>query len=265
MIQTLRLSKQLVQLLFLVSLLGATLLPGSARASEAQAEAALQIAEAGVKLYKLNQYREALDFFLKSYELHPLPDVVWNIGRCYEELREPKKALRFFEESAAKDPSETNREKAKRKVEDLMTLYFASVAFETVPEGATVEVDGVPMGETPIDGRVLGTGRHQLRVSLPGYKTVEQEIRISSGEANRFKIRLKRPLATLTIDAGKEVFGARVTIDDEYKGTFPLPTTLKLKDGKHSVEVIGVMGFESLKQEIILKAGEAHKITLQPM
>jgi hypothetical protein len=57
---------------------------------------------------------------------------------------------------------------------------------EATPGGADVYVDGEPMGATSEAGRLklskLGQGKHQVRVSLKGYKDFEQSVELVPGE-----------------------------------------------------------------------------------
>jgi hypothetical protein len=62
----------------------------------------------------------------------------------------------------------------------------------SVPTGADVWLDGVPIGKTPLTVSSLTVGRHvKLRVGLPGYTEVRRELII---EENNLKTELKLPL-----------------------------------------------------------------------
>jgi hypothetical protein len=53
------------------------------------------------------------------------------------------------------------------------------VEIHTTPPGATVTADGVPVsGQTPNSSR-LTVGDHTLKISMPGYKSVEQQVSVS--------------------------------------------------------------------------------------
>ena len=77
---------------------------------------AKEAARQGTLRFKAGQYQEALGFFLISYAKKKDPVVIWNIGRCYEELGDYPQALKYFEEFHASAHDEAARQKAEAKI-----------------------------------------------------------------------------------------------------------------------------------------------------
>ncbi|MCB9669807.1 MAG: TonB-dependent receptor [Alphaproteobacteria bacterium] len=53
-----------------------------------------------------------------------------------------------------------------------------SVAVSATERGAVVEIDGVPVGYTPVVAQAVPAGARELRVALRGFETVEQRIEV---------------------------------------------------------------------------------------
>lgn len=60
------------------------------------------------------------------------------------------------------------------------------------PEGASLTVDGRPVGPAPFTGR-LGPGQHVVAALLAGHREAEKIITVRAGAAQRFEIILEAP------------------------------------------------------------------------
>lgn len=96
------------------------------------------------------------------------------------------------------------------------TVYekgFGRIRVTSVPSGATVHLNGVEIGNTPLVARDVLTGEHYVKVSIPGEGTVAQRVRIASDTEAEINARLvveeTGPAATLA----KAIANNR--IDDE--------------------------------------------------
>ncbi len=59
--------------------------------------------ETGVELYRSGQYALAIEVFRQVFELDPNPFVLFNIGRCHEELGQLKEAVRYYKQALLLD------------------------------------------------------------------------------------------------------------------------------------------------------------------
>src|SRR5947207_10367588 len=103
-------------------------------------------------LYRQGKVEEALGEFLASNRLVRNRNVVFNIARCFEELKHYNEAYRWYTELAPEEMSEADRKELlaglKRLQPSLALLHVA-----TDPPGATVYVDRKDLGargQTPV-------------------------------------------------------------------------------------------------------------------
>jgi len=70
----------------------------------------------GVALFEKRQYRAAIDIFRALFDKDPDPTILFNIGRCYEELGEEREAVGYYERALLLEgmPAEARAEAAKR-------------------------------------------------------------------------------------------------------------------------------------------------------
>lgn len=71
-----------------------------------------------------------------------------------------------------------------------LTLQTGSVVVDAVEQGALIEIDGEPVGFTPavID---VPVGTHTLRVSMPGFRAVEQAVEVKADERQTLRVSLR--------------------------------------------------------------------------
>ena len=69
--------------------------------------------------------------------------------------------------------------------------YYGRLSIDTNPAGARVYVDGKYSGRAPLTIEYLEPGRHEIEVSLPGFVTWRDEIRVREGATTRVDVRLR--------------------------------------------------------------------------
>ncbi len=65
--------------------------------SEEQREEARHHFVSGQEKFKAGEFREAVDHFDRAYELIGAPELLYNIGRCFEELEDSERAVENYE------------------------------------------------------------------------------------------------------------------------------------------------------------------------
>ncbi|MEM9530738.1 MAG: PEGA domain-containing protein [Pseudomonadota bacterium] len=101
---------------------------------------------------------------------------------------------------------------------------WGDVALVSVPEGATLYVDGDPVGETPLTAKIL-EGDRELALRLEGYKDWTSGLGVSAGSQVQLPEVALEPADTL-ISVASSPGGASVTVDGEYRGQTPLRLAL---------------------------------------
>jgi hypothetical protein len=67
-----------------------------------------------------------------------------------------------------------------------------TLVIESRPEGASVLIDGRPVGTTPLSLAGLSTGGHAVRLERDGYRIWTASVSISAGEQNRVTASLEK-------------------------------------------------------------------------
>jgi TonB family protein len=80
----------------------------------------------------------------------------------------------------------------------------------STPSGASVSVDGRPVGTTPLKGLKLKAGTRRLQVSLDGHETWTGNVDVAAGEVGRVEVRLKTLPRPSTAPPPEPVDTARV-------------------------------------------------------
>lgn len=114
--------------------------------------------------------------------------------------------------------------------------FMFPVRIESTPAaGATVTLDGVPYGVTPLDIDALGKGAHELVLELDKYKTISQKIEVGAEGENVFVISMEPVVGYLTVRS--EPSEAMVRLED---GTMLGKTPLirhPLMVGDYTIEI----------------------------
>ena len=234
-------------------------------AAAAKRDAAAEVAEAAKKLFKIGEYKPAVEIYLQSYEIHPLPGVVWNIARCYEELDNIALAVRYFEESARIDPDAANRAEAQARADKLRKASMGELLLETdPPDGVAVTVDGKNAGWTPLAPLALPKGRHEVILTMDGYTQMTKSVEITPANRSRYRFALEIIPATLRLSAPEPVPGVAVLLDEKPFATIDVPGSLEIVPGGHRVQIKGLEGYEELDRAIAPKPGDSVTLALMP-
>ncbi len=156
--------------------------PSLAQTPRSAEERAADLAKEGVALFQEGRYRDALMRFLDSYAHAKIPVVIWNIGRCYEELGDFGSALRYFEEFEPLAKDEDERRKARAWIEKMRLRIAESRAPAAAETALIVSAEGVDVPEAVVvlDGREAYRGGLPAKVVLePGF----HQVRVSGGDA----------------------------------------------------------------------------------
>jgi formylglycine-generating enzyme required for sulfatase activity len=139
---------------------------------------------------------------------------------------------------------------------------WADVELDSLPTGATVELDGKVIGTTPLVSEIL-QGQRQLDLSLSGYKTFHLDVSIEAGSQVQMEpVSLEPNDGKLVLDSSPT--GATVSIDGKFHGSTPL--TVALSSGVTHKLRLSEPGYLTMEQSIKLQADETRQlgITLPP-
>ena len=118
--------------------------------------------------------------------------------------------------------------------EENLALDSGTVDCKTDPPGATVMVNGVERGVTPVVLSHIPKGLAAITVKLAGYREETRELRLTPGDRQTLALALKALPARLNVVSSPEQ--ARVFLDDDYQGKTPVTIT-SVAPGAHKLRV----------------------------
>lgn len=162
----------------------------------------------GRELFIAGQFTPALVEFRAAAELYESPNTRLYIARCERELGHVASAYIELERAAneAADRSRADpryastRDAAKQEASALegKLAHVTVLAPSGLPNGATITVNGAPLGAAAIGvAAPIDPGPVEVVASAPGYITQKKSARASAGESVEIKLQLdKDPTAT---------------------------------------------------------------------
>lgn len=142
--------------------------------------------ERGIAAYKESRFKDAIDAFLDAHREYPSPTLSFNTARAYEKMGDATGALRFYREYLRQAPNASDKATVEARTTELEAKLqergIQQVTILSNVEGATVLVDGRPVGITPWTGEIL-PGRHTLGLKRDGYVDGSTEFELSAHRA----------------------------------------------------------------------------------
>ena len=136
---------------------------------------------------------------------------------------------------------------------ETLALDSGVVDCTTEPAGATVLVNGVERGVTPVKLSNVPKGVATVVFRLAGYKDETRELRLTPGDSQTLAVQLKGQPAKLVVVSSPE--GAKVFVDDDYQGKTPA-TISTLAGGAHKIRV-ELAGHAPVTRDVVLANGAA--------
>jgi tetratricopeptide (TPR) repeat protein len=169
--------------------------PSSKRAAEHRNEAKAKYQQ-GALAYAAGRYKDAVDLFLDADRLAPSAPLSFNVALAYENLGDGSGALRWYRDYLRRDPRAQNAEVVRATIAALAAALaqkgVQQLTVMSTPVGATVAIDGQPLGVAPWTGE-LSPGRHRLLLTLRGYADAERDIELPAGEPIDISVPLALP------------------------------------------------------------------------
>lgn len=133
---------------------------------------------------------------------------------------------------------------------------WAEITLSSEPSGAEVKVDEEVLGTTPFTAEII-QGKRQLRVRLDGYKTWQQQLTVTAGEAQTIpQIQLQKADAIVALTTTPS--GANVTVDGEFQGLSPIE--MALSPGEAHTITMFKQGYGAASRQVTVKSGERRSL-----
>ncbi len=139
----------------------------------------------GLAFYREGDFELALIEFERAYDTIPDYRVLYNIGQVCVELgryARARKALQGYLDGAGDGITEERAREVNADL-DMLKSRTAFLLVGTNVEGASVLIDGAPVGQAPLpDALIVDAGEHEVEVRLPGYSGVPQRVTLAGGD-----------------------------------------------------------------------------------
>lgn len=148
----------------------------------------------GDELFAQGEYAAALVEYERAYDWLPVYNVLYNIGAANARLERWAAARRAFGayiELGGKEVPPERVEEVRSYLDVLATKTATLSLLLNVPD-AVVHIDGELVAPTEISGIVVEPGKHVVRVTKPGFRTLEDEFHTTNGENLRVVLPLTR-------------------------------------------------------------------------
>ncbi len=123
---------------------------------------------------------------------------------------------------------------------------FGALKITSVPEGASVSVDGEEKGATPLMLPKVATGRHSIRVRLADHRPFVTDVNVALRETTSVQAALQRSAQPVTITS--DPTGAEILADGMPLGTTPIHD-VSLDVGRHTL-VVRHDGYEASQHTV---------------
>ncbi len=151
----------------------------------------------------------------------------------------------------AKEVEVTLDDRTPQKQEVTLMSDSGTIDIACDPDGAEVFVNGISRGQTPCRIDRIPGGSVALEIKANGFQPHKRDVSLAAGEVQKVEIQLKPLPGTLRVVSIPE--GARVYIDDEFKGEAPFDLA-SAKPGTYRVRVEKA-GHEPAARDITLEKG----------
>jgi len=188
--------------LFLTLLCGlGAALPDSAtaqprRPTPAQMRDAARIYQEGLNLMENGNPEAALPKFQQAYDLAAPPNALFNMGACYEAMRNHERALEYYERYLVEAPNADDRRDVQNRIATIRAMK-SRLTISSEPTGAQIFLDS---GETAVgttDQELeLTPGTHVITLRLPGYEESTKTVTLLIGESKALPFALRAMQST---------------------------------------------------------------------
>ena len=161
--------------------------------------------KSGMKLYKEGKYIEAKREFYLSYSLSKNADLLYNIARCYERIKDYKNAVKYYERYLKEKVEPPDKEAVEQHIKELKELIsyqeklkkakkdVGAVQFQIDQKGAKIYIDNKLIGSSPLKKPIkLKKGKYKVKVLKKGYQPFVGELKIYHNITTVAVVKLKK-------------------------------------------------------------------------
>jgi hypothetical protein len=184
----------------------------------------------GLELYQQGRVRDALEQFLVSYRLSANPNLAFNIGTCFEELKNYDAAFSAYSEYLEFELTPEEQSEGELAMARIIP-EVARISIETDPPGAAIYLDRKNLGQYGNTPRTFAApaGAHEVILTLPGHLPASRSVVLVRGQATRLSLVMAQQRGT--VEVSSDPAGAEIRLGDaggELLGTTPASIELPI-------------------------------------
>ena len=135
-----------------------------------------------------------------------------------------------------------------------------SISARSTPTGATILVDGVNKGTTPITFTGISAGSHTIVLKKTGYTDYSTSVTVTAGQTASVSATLTNQPVTGSISVSSSPTGASVYLDGTYSGKTTPTSITGVTAGSHTVRCTK-SGYIDQSQFVTVYAGKTASST----
>jgi len=164
---------------------------------------------AGKAKFDEGDFQGALEQFTVANDTLPNPFVYLKIAECHEKLGSPLDAVTWLEKYLAEKPDAANAKDIQAKI-DTLKATPGKVSATSVPEGASLVLDGEDTGKTTPAELDVAPGEHTLGFKLEGYTEDTKTFEMTTAGAQELSVELvkQEPTEMISEEYPEEEGGA---------------------------------------------------------
>jgi hypothetical protein len=153
----------------------------------------------GLELYDEGAFDAALIELQRAHELSPSYKILYNVALVYLQLNDYAGSLKNFKRYLADGGKKVDGKRKAEIEKEIAKLQarVATVTLEVNVEGATVSVDDLEVGQTPLEAPlVLNAGKRRLSLQKRGYSPFAKVVVLAGGDEKKLSFELKSTAAS---------------------------------------------------------------------
>jgi hypothetical protein len=133
-----------------------------------------------------------------------------------------------------------------------------TVLVSSIPPGASITLDGEWTGlKTPNLIESLALGRHEIKLSLEGYRDQTLELEVAAGKTEKQELTLEVSYGLLVLDVRPT---AQIFLDGNPLVETPYVQPIEIQSGDHTLTIVNEAMEIRLERDILIEEGETLRI-----
>lgn len=215
--------------------------------------------EAAKLLFADGDFAGAQSKFRQAYETSKDPRLLWNMAVCEKNQRHYYRVQTLANQYLVDGKGILTAEQQTQAEELLVAIksFVASMKVTANEDGATIAIDGQPVGTTPLPAPLpIDLGPRKVTISKPGFTSETRELDVAGGTEMSIDAKLHPVvvISRLAINAGS---GDAIALDGKVVGSGHWEGTLV--PGPHVIRVTGT-GKKPFDQRLALEGGATRTV-----